>query len=70
MAIDESRKCIDCIWNWQDVHGGEDRICYNRLSAHFHAVAPLERCSKFETRPVIRDIWRIPKKENKRSGRK
>lgn len=60
--------CIDCMWNWQDVYGGTDRICYNRLSAHFHQVAPERRCKKFEHRPQIKKLWRINNNSPKQKG--
>lgn len=42
--------CIDCLWNWQDLHGGADRICYNRESRHFHKVCPEKKCRHFSDR--------------------
>lgn len=42
--------CANCLWNWENVHTGEGRVCYNNVSKNYHKAAGGKACSKFELR--------------------
>ena len=57
-----SKKCSDCLWNWEDVSlQTKDRICYNREAKRYHQKCPRAACKYFEKRvsPVanLHFIW-------------
>lgn len=43
-------KCERCLWNWQNVHTGEGRVCYHNQSARYHKEAGGMACPYFEYR--------------------
>ena len=43
-------KCINCLWNWENVHTGEGRVCYKNVSPHYHENVGGAACSEFEYR--------------------
>lgn len=42
--------CKLCLWNWPDLNGGPDRICYREYGPYYHMQCPKEACSKWEIR--------------------
>lgn len=44
------RNCIDCLWNWQNVHTNKGRVCYSNLSPYYHKKAPKKACRAFESK--------------------
>ena len=51
-----SKKCSDCLWNWQNVHTGKGRVCYHNTSPRYHQKAGGAACVAFETRVYDADI--------------
>lgn len=45
-----NQNCRNCLWNWQDVHTGDGRVCYNNTSPRYHQTACGKACSRFEYR--------------------
>lgn len=43
-------KCEDCLWNWENVHTGEGRVCYHNMSPRYHKEAGGGACCRFEFR--------------------
>lgn len=44
------KKCAECLWNWENVHTGKGRVCYNNMSERYHQKAGGKACWCFETR--------------------
>jgi len=49
-ASKQRRSCDDCLWNWQNVHTGEGRVCYHNTSPRYHQPAGGPSCFAFESR--------------------
>lgn len=46
----KNQSCRNCLWNWQDVHGGKGRVCYKNTSPRYHQAAGGMACVQFEYR--------------------
>ena len=44
------RKCMDCLWNWEDLEGGCNRKCYMNVSPNYHKPVSGSACAFFEHR--------------------
>lgn len=44
------RKCMDCLWNWENLHTGNGRVCYHNISPRYHKAARGAACSSFESK--------------------
>lgn len=45
-----NEKCINCLWNWENLKTGKGRVCYKNISPHYHEEVSGAACEEFEYR--------------------